>query len=533
MVALLVLSVFFRCTHLDYKVYWRDEAFTSLRISGFTVADVLQQLFDGHEISKAALQVYQQLHPSKNWMDTVQSLVAEDSQHPPLYYLLARGWVQCFGSSVAAIRSLSALLGVLVLPSLYWLCLELFESALVSELAIALVAVSPFHVLFAQEAREFALWTVTTLLSSALLLRAMRLRRPFWWQLYAIAVGLGLYAFPLSVLVLLGHGLYVAWLEGWRWSKAAIAFFLASLIGALAFLPWLLVMMANATQIHATTDWATVKAKPLLRLLETAFNTSRVFLDVDFNWYNPFTYILPPLLGLLGYALYFLCCHAPLRIKLFILTLAGANVLTLMLLDLLLGGVRSTVPRYLIPYHLGIQLAVAYLLAAKMTQPGQRQQQWQRVTIALVALGIISCTSSWAAESWWHKYDNAYLPPIARMVNQAKQPLLLSDNVSDRSVGNLLSLSHRLNANVKLQLATETAMLPMPDTVSTVFLLRPTDTLLSKLQQDKTHQLTQVYRVIQFWRRDRTADVNIEPAAKAATSRPSPLPAVDSSSAQS
>lgn len=205
----------------------------------------------------------------------------------------------------------------------------------------------------------------------------------------------------------------------------------------------------------------------------------------------------------------------------------------LMLLDLLLGGVRSTVPRYLIPYHLGIQLAVAYLLAAKMTQPGQRSQQWQRVTIALVALGIISCTSSWAAESWWHKYDNAYLPPIARMVNQAKQPLLLSDDVSDRSVGNLLSLSHRLNANVKLQLATETASLEMPDTFSNVFLLRPTDSLLSKLRQDKTYQLTQVYRVIQFWRRDRAAGANTEPAAKAATSLPSPLPAVDSSSAQS
>ncbi|HEY9885302.1 MAG TPA: hypothetical protein V6C98_16970, partial [Thermosynechococcaceae cyanobacterium] len=122
----LVLGIFFRCTHLDHKVYWRDEAFTSLRVSGFTVADVRHQLFDGHEIGKADLQIYQQLSAAKSWRDTVQSLVVEDSQHPPLYYLLARGWMQYFGSSVAAIRSLSALLGVLVLPSLYWLCLELF-----------------------------------------------------------------------------------------------------------------------------------------------------------------------------------------------------------------------------------------------------------------------------------------------------------------------------------------------------------------------------------------------------------------------
>ena len=509
MAMVLALGIFFRCTHLDQKVYWRDEAFTSLRVSGFTVADVRQQLFDGHEIGKADLQIYQQLNATKSWLDTVQSLVVEDSQHPPLYYLLARGWMQYFGSSVAAIRSLSALLGVLVLPSLYWLCLELFESALVSGVAIALVAVSPFHILFAQEAREFVLWTVTTLLSSATLLRAMRVQKQLWWQLYAVVTGLGLYTLPLSGLVLLGHGLYVAVLEGWRLSKATIAFLLAALAGLLAFVPWLLVMLNQAAKIHATTGWATVKTNPLLRLLETAFNTSRLFLDVDFGWYNPFTYIVPPLIGLLGYALYMFCRQAPLRVKLFILTLAGANALTLMLLDLLLGGLRSTVPRYLIPYNLGIQLAVAYVLAAKMSQPHKRSQQWQQVTIVLVVLGIISCASSWSPESWWHKYDNAYLPPIARMVNQAPQPLLLSDNVSDRSVGNLLSLSHRLSDHVRLRLATEAATLEPPDARHQVFLLRPSDTLVSKLQQGKNYQLTQVYRLIQFWRRDRLPDSKV------------------------
>lgn len=41
---------------------------------------------------------------------------------------------------------------------------------------MALIAVSPFHVLYAQEAREYSLWTVTILLSSAALLRAMRVK---------------------------------------------------------------------------------------------------------------------------------------------------------------------------------------------------------------------------------------------------------------------------------------------------------------------------------------------------------------------
>jgi hypothetical protein len=75
-------------------------------------------------------------------------------------------------------------------------------------------------------------------------------------------------------------------------------------------------------------------------------------------------------------------------------------------------------------------------------------------------------------------------------------------------VGNLLSLSHRLNANVKLRLATEAATLEPPEAANQVFLLRPSDTLLSKLQQGKTYQLTQVYRLIQFWRRDRPTGTN-------------------------
>jgi uncharacterized membrane protein len=46
----LVLGVFFRFVNLDRKIYWHDESYTSLRISGYTLAEVKKQVFDGHEV---------------------------------------------------------------------------------------------------------------------------------------------------------------------------------------------------------------------------------------------------------------------------------------------------------------------------------------------------------------------------------------------------------------------------------------------------------------------------------------------------
>jgi len=173
-VVLLVLGIFFRFFNLDKKVYWLDETYTSLRISGYTTSDLSQhitQVFDGHvfgvENFKNDLQEYQYINSKNGLIDTIKSLAVEDPQHSPLYYIMARYWVQWLGNSVAAIRSLSALISLLVFPCIYWLCLELFGASLVGWIAVVLIAVSPFHVLYAQEAREYSLWTVTILLSSA------------------------------------------------------------------------------------------------------------------------------------------------------------------------------------------------------------------------------------------------------------------------------------------------------------------------------------------------------------------------------
>ena len=115
-IVVLVLGIFFRFANLGNKVYWIDEAYTSLRISGYTEVEMLTQISYQQIISPSDLQKYQQINSETNLTDTLHSLATEDPQHPPLYYILARHWAQWFGSSVTAMRSLAAVISLLVFP---------------------------------------------------------------------------------------------------------------------------------------------------------------------------------------------------------------------------------------------------------------------------------------------------------------------------------------------------------------------------------------------------------------------------------
>lgn len=449
-ITLLVIGIFFRFVNLDRKVYWEDESYASLRISGYTEVEVLQQVFNGREIGIKDLQKYKHINPEKSLIDTIKSLATEDPQHPPLYYVMARFWTQWFGNSVETKRSLSALISLLAFPCIYWLCQELFNSPLTGWMAIALIAVSPFHLLYAQEVREYGLWTVTILLSSAALLRAIRLQTNFSWWIYAASVALGLYSYLSSGLVVIGYGIYVVAVEGFRLSKAVTGYLLASFTGLLAFAPWLLVVMTNLNQIQSTTRWTNEKLPLLALLKEWALNLSRVFLDLNNRSGFKVTFTNLIIALLVGYAFYFLYRKAPKRAWLFILTLMGVTGMVLVLPDLFFGGHRSTITRYLIPCYLSAELAVTYLLATQITfiVNTWKQKLWQIIMSMLVTAGVLSCATSSQAETWWNKGPTNSYYQAANSINQVTHPLV----ISDAGVGNILSLTYLLDTKVRLQL---------------------------------------------------------------------------------
>ncbi|MEW5858257.1 MAG: glycosyltransferase family 39 protein [Cyanobacteriota bacterium] len=486
-IIVLVLGIFFRFANLDRKVYQHDEAFTSMRISGYSKPEVQQQLFDGRVISVEDLQKYQRPNSEKDLIDTMQVL-AQYPEHPPLYYVMARFWVQCFGSSVAVTRTLGALISLLAFPCIYWLCRELFESSLTGWIAIAIIAISPLHVLYAQEARQYSLWTVTVLLSSAALLRAIRVKTKLSWVIYAVTAALGLYSNLFFGLTLIGHGIYVILTKRFRENKTVIPYLLASLAAFLSFLPWVGVVLSSDRIIDRVAS--APKPPNLFTLVKWwTRNLSNIFLDVDpsGNWFDPIGYddpfSIPLTLIFVGYATYFLCRHTPVKVWLFILTFTGMAFLPLMLRDLMTGGFLSTAARYLIPFYVGIQIAVAYLLASKITwsfNSIRQQKLWQFVMVALLSCGVLSCAISSPSEVWWNKFMDTYNPQVARIVNQASHPLVISDT---KIPGSVLSLSRLLSPKVQLQLVKEPKKFQTADGFSEVFLFDASDTLRNQLER--------------------------------------------------
>ncbi|NEP20153.1 MAG: hypothetical protein F6J97_25265, partial [Leptolyngbya sp. SIO4C1] len=275
-VALLLLGCFFRITQLDQKIYWGDETSTSVRIAGYTFEAIRQDFSGPYQIAAADLQQYQQLTPAKTAQDVVQGLAAEEPQLPPVYFLALRAWTQIFGSSVSATRGFSAFISLLTMPALYWLCRELFPGAGPAWLAVGLLAVSPFHVLYAQEARPQSLWTLTLLLSSAALLRARRQGTLASWSLYAGMLALSLYTYLFSALVAIAHGLYSLLSERFRWTAALRAYLFASLAGLLLFSPWMISAYESFATLDAGTGWTKLSV-PLSALVRTwLLNLSRL-----------------------------------------------------------------------------------------------------------------------------------------------------------------------------------------------------------------------------------------------------------------
>ncbi len=480
-VAAVVLGVFFRLADLGGKVYWHDEVFTSIRAVGYVGDDIEPAIFNGQILSADELLTYQRRVPDQGLDDTLYSLTTHP-EHPPLYYMLVRLWMGAFGDSVAAVRSLSAVFSLLAFPALYWLCQELFEVPLVGWMAIALFAVSPFHVLYAQEARHYSLWTLMTILSSAALLRALRGNRLGAWGLYALTLTVGFYTSLLSALVAIAHAICVVGSKKCRWTQSLRNFGLAGLVSVVAFAPWIGVLLRNWLLFRNKTGWVAASVPKSFLFKIWGLHLSSDFIDLGLPIDHVYTYGAPALaLALVGYALIQLCRDNPRQTWLLVIGLIGLTIMAFIVPDLFLGGRRSSQTRYFVPLLLGAQLAVAYLLTTQLLRsPSTQQWIWRSITGIVITAGVISCAISAQADTWWTKVVSYVNPEIARIVNQADNPLVIGIK-GDVALGNIISLSYLVDADVKFQLLNEPTVPTIPDTVGDRFLYFPTQAWVETL----------------------------------------------------
>jgi uncharacterized membrane protein len=473
-IILVVFGILFRFINLDLKIYWRDEALTSLQVAGYSQAEFIKEAFNAAITTPLELQHYQQISPDRGLLSVIKVLSEETPEHTPLYFIVLRIWANFFGSSVAAYRSLSALISLLVLPCFYWLCLELFNSRRVAYFGVAIAAISPFFIAYGQEAREYSLWAVAIIISSQTLLRAMRLNTWKSWSIYAIALVFSLYTYLFSIFVIAAHGVYVFAIGKFRFNKTFIAYILASAVGILALLPWIVTFIIHLSEFRRSMSWSFTSHYSPLELIRAWIILPRLlFFDVDLPRIGFFsTYYFFALITSIfaSYSVYFVARRSQKEVGLFIIILSIIPFLFLALPDLIIGGTRSLSARYLTPSFLGIELSVAYLFSTR-TILAVNQKTWKTGFAILISMGIIAGVMNSMMEYSFAK-DGESILTVSNLVNQSQQPLVISNNYAYNPT-KILALSRKLNPEVKIQLLDEMKTPVMIDGFKTYFFYSP------------------------------------------------------------
>lgn len=438
---------------LSHLAIWHDETMTLLRVFGHG-GEVWPTIFGGTLLTPADILQFQQPDPSKGWGDTLVAL-AGNPEHPPLYYLLARAAVELPLDPVTAVRGVSAVFSLLLPAAVFWLMRELFGRGSAPWLAAVLVACSPLHLLYAQEARQYALWTLLAAASTAALVRALRRDRPGDWGLYAALVALGLYSHLLFVILLPVHGAY-GWLVAARQGDGLLRprnllvrqWLVAVGVAAFLFLPWMVVVLIPGLgKVADHTRWMSLELGAVQNLHAWGAHFVRAF-------FNPSPAQMPSagvmlLLIPLSLALVHFLRRAPRPQAWLLVGIVLAYAGTVLGPDLILGGGRSLHARYTLAAVLALQLMVAWSLAALLARPGVWRPAGVAVMAAVVGLGGASFWRIHTAETWWTKQFSAENARIARTLNALDRPLVVA-GPGDVALGELISLAYHLDGDVRI-----------------------------------------------------------------------------------
>ena len=177
--------------------------------------------------------------------DDVLATLQRD-RHPPLSFHFFRGWIDAFGEDDAVMRLLPALVSCAALALFAVLC-ERWSRGVARNVALALCALSPFHIWIAQEVRMYAfveLFSVAALLATALFLeRATRPRALLILASCALSAG-SHYFGALVIPVVIAIALLALRLGRISRREAALASG-AAIVGGALWIPWLAMSLRN------------------------------------------------------------------------------------------------------------------------------------------------------------------------------------------------------------------------------------------------------------------------------------------------
>jgi uncharacterized membrane protein len=208
-----------RFTQLSAKPPWTDEFATVV----FSLGNDFNKVPLDRPISLDTLLQPLQPNPDASLWDVVSLLLQEDN-HPPLYFVFVHLWMKLFPTAGEYVnfwvaRSLPAIFGILSIPAIYLLAKITFNSRAIAHLSAALMAVSPYGIFIAQEARHYTLAILFVIASFGCFLLAVKslwtqkllpIRLIFFW---IVVNSLGLSTHYFFGLTLLAEAIALAVLQ--------------------------------------------------------------------------------------------------------------------------------------------------------------------------------------------------------------------------------------------------------------------------------------------------------------------------------
>lgn len=199
---LVVVAAVIRFLVIDNQSYWTDEALTA--------------------------------YEARISFGSMLGVVLHVETTPPLYFVLIWAWGHLFGTSEVALRSVSALAGIAVVPIAY-LCGKELASRRAGVLASAFVALNPFLIWYSQEARAYMLLVAFSGASFLWFVRARRdpsRRNLAWWAAWS---SLALMTHFFAGFLVAIEALWLLWVARTRVATAAVGVVAAVEVAMLPF----------------------------------------------------------------------------------------------------------------------------------------------------------------------------------------------------------------------------------------------------------------------------------------------------------
>lgn len=417
----IALGVFFRFSNIDKKVFWKDEVITEFAIAGRNPAVETGRLLNKNEVLEAV-----RLDNTSSEKEVISTLAMNRAEQGPVYYALARAWCDVFGADPYQLRMFSVLVGILLIAATYVLGCELFGTALAGGISAALVAVSPFHLAYSQEARPYVLWELFMVLASITLWRAVQKPTIQRWSLYAATLSLSFYTQLLTAAFFIAQCIFMA-----IWQKRLHKHFLIA-IGAvlLTFAPWLVLVPDHATK----SNWLSA---PNMSLMEYFKGVYVVFACAFYDG-NTTPYTAPNMVttiiclaGVVAFAFildYMLDQSKRTAASKYLLTLLIVPALCIVANDLHTHNCMAFYSRYLTPTYLAISLCLAGGISYGLRSEKSMVRNFMAAALGLFfTIGLMSCVQFHQAKVW-HQHAES-LERLASKINVYPAPIVVVDKM--------------------------------------------------------------------------------------------------------